>query len=184
MFENNQSSEAALYYLYMMADGEVSCSEEKVFDAICKELSIDNDTKNSIIEKCKDLTNDTSDVFSIIVREKIEEQVGRGWIGSSKASYLARTIWNLVNLGYAGSIFSEEEKRIVNYLKDKWAIDLEVYQEFVDIADTMLALTKQKEWLVSTLPNGSERDEQEKDIDTKIMQLQDDVKLTINELRM
>ena len=33
MYETN---EAALYYLYMMADGEVSDGEKKVFNLICK----------------------------------------------------------------------------------------------------------------------------------------------------
>ena len=33
-----ESVEALLYYLYMMADGEVTYSEEKIFDTICKEF--------------------------------------------------------------------------------------------------------------------------------------------------
>ena len=32
----NYRGQAKLYYLYMMADGEVSYSEEKIFDEICR----------------------------------------------------------------------------------------------------------------------------------------------------
>ena len=54
------------------------------------------------------------------------------------ASDLARIIWNLIKLGYADTVYSEEEKEIVNYLVDKWDISVEVYQEMIDIADTIL----------------------------------------------
>ena len=51
-------------------------------------------------------------------------------------------------------------------------------------ASTILALTKQKEWVVSTYSRGSLRDKKEKDIDSEIEQLLGDVKLTIEELKM
>lgn len=184
MFGTNRNEEAMLYYLYMMADGEVSYSEEKIFDTICNELNIDNDEKNSVIEKCKGLVEGTENVFSIIVREKIDDQVGQGWFGLRNASSIARIVWNLINLGFADSNYSDEEKRIVNYLVDKWSVDSAVYQELVDTADTMLALTKQKEWIALTFPKGSIRDKREKDVDVEVMQLLDDVKLTIEEITM
>lgn len=184
MFGGNRNEEATLYYLYMMADGDVSYSEEKIFDEICKELNIDTDEKNSVIEKCKSLATGKADVFSIMVREKIDEQAGQGWFGLRDASSLARVIWNLVNLGYADSYFSDEEKKIVHYLVDKWSVSSEVYQELVDTADTMLALTKQKEWIASTFSKGSIRDKKEKEVDSEIKQFLEDVKLTIQELTM
>lgn len=184
MFGNNRNEEATLYYLYMMADGEVSYSEEKIFDTICKELNIDNDAKTSVVEKCKGLADATSDVFSLLIGEKIDEQARRGWCGFKDLSSLARIIWNLVNLGYADSFYSTEEKKITEYLVDKWSVNIEVYQEFVDTAETMLALTKQKEWIVSTFSHGNKRDEKEKKIDTEIEKLLADVKLSIEELTM
>lgn len=184
MFGGNRNEEATLYYLYMMADGDISNSEEKIFDEICKELYIHTDEKNSVIEKCKSLVASKTDIFSIIVREKIDEQAGRGLSGLKDASSLARVIWNLVNLGYADSYFSDEEKKIVHYLVDKWSVSLEVYQELVDTADTILALTKQKEWISSTFSKGSIRDKKEKKVDSEIKWLLEDVKLTIQELIM
>lgn len=182
---NNRTEEAMLYYLYMMADGEVAYSEEKVFDSLCNELKMDCDTKNSVIEKCKTLVDGRLSIFNIIIREKLDEQAGKTRYGMEKdESGLARIIWNLVNLGYADSDFSDEEKKIVDYLTDRWSVKPEVYQEFIDTADTILALTEQKEWIVSTFSKSAMRDKREKEVDTEIEYLLNDVKLTIEELTM
>ena len=147
-------------------------------------MNVDADEQNAVIEKCKGLVKGKTDVFSIIIREKIDEQVGQGWFGLWDESSLARIIWNLVDLGYADSVYSDEEKKIVSYLVNKWSVREETYRELIDIADTILALTKQKEWVVSTYSRGSLRDKKEKDIDSEIEQLLGDVKLTIEELKM
>lgn len=176
--------EAELYYLYMMADGGVTCGEEKIFDTICKELRIEDSGKELITERCKKFANDTDDIFSMLVRGKVDEHVGQRYGELKDASSLARIIWNLLNLGYADTFYSDEEKKIVNYLVDKWSVSPEIHQELVDTADTMLALTKQKEWFALTLPEGTVRAGKEKYIDSQIEQLLDDVKLTIEELTM
>ena len=184
MFGINRKEEASLYYLYMMADGNVTEKEKKIFNSICKELDVDKDEKKEVIKKCKGLVNGSDKILSILVNEKLDEQVGHGIFGLQNASSLARIIWNLVNLGYADSFYSEEEKGIVNYLVDKWSVSLDVYQEFVDTADTILALTKQKEWLIVTFQKDQVRDKKERDINSKIKRLLEDVKLTIEEITM
>lgn len=179
MFGSDCKGEAGLYYLYMMADGEVSCSEEKIFDEICKKLNLDTDEKNSVIEECKDFTEKEKKIYKVILREEIDKQAGGRW---KDAPDLARIIWNLINLGYADTVYSEEEKEIVNYLVDKWDVSVEVYQEMIDIADTILALTKHKEWIEKTFSKGSVRDRKEKNIDVEIQKLIDDVELAIKEI--
>ena len=59
-----------------------------------------------------------------------------------------------------------------------------MFQEFIDTADTILALTKQKEWITSNFSKGAERDKREKETDGEIKMLLNDVKLTIQELTM
>lgn len=186
MFGSNSIEEATLYYLYMMADGDISYSEEKMFDSICKDLSVGAEDKKTVIEKCKKFAANESDIFSVMVREKIDEQTGKSWwgFGLRDSSSLARIVWNLVNLGYADSYYSDEEKKIVEYLLDKWSVDQEIYQEMLDTADTMLALTKQKEWASSTLAKGKERDNKNKEIDEELAQLLEDIELSIEELSM
>lgn len=184
MFGRNSKEEAMLYYLYMMADGDVSYNEEKLFDSICNELSLGNESKMDIIEKCKERGKESSDIFSIIIQDKVEEGAGNSWMGLRNSSHLARVIWNLVNLGYADSFYSDEEKKIVKYLVDKWSVKTEILQEFIDIDDTILALTKQKEWILTTFNKGTERDKREKKVDSQIAQMFEDVKITISEITM
>lgn len=183
----SSKEEVMLYYLYMMADGDVPNNEKKIFNTICKDLKIDNDTKKSLIKKCRGLVDGADDILNIIIREKLDEEVGQVGVmffHFRGVSSSARIIWNLLNLGYADSVFSDEEKKIVNYLIDKWSVNPEVYQEFVDTFDTILALEKQKEWIASTFPESSARNKRKRNIDTIIKQLHDDVKLTIDELAM
>lgn len=182
MFWENKDQEVALYYLYMMADGNVSYSEEKIFDQLCGEMEIPGDTKQQIIEKCKQIGN--GDILSVIVNEKIDDGAGKSFFGLHNKSVLARIIWNLINLGYADAVYSNAEKKIVKHLVDKWSIDKEVLQEFIDTADTMLALTKKKEWISTTFNKGIESDKREKKTDSEIKMLLDNVKLTIQELTM
>lgn len=179
-FGGNKKEEASLYYLYMMADGEVSNNESKIFNEICKELDIGNDENELIVEECKKIVDKDSDILSVIVKEEIDEKLAKIWSSSKHA----RIVWNLINLGYADAVYSEEEQKIVKYLIDKWEVDTEIYQEFVDIADTMLTLTKKKEWVLSTFTNGSERDKKLKEIDCAMERLLSDVNLTIEEITM
>ena len=145
MFGKGQMNEAMLYYLYMMSDGEVSYSEEKRFNEICRDLNLNEDDKQAVVEKCEKVVKDSENVLDKLVNEKIDEQVGHDLFGQKDASTLARIVWNLINLGHADTYYSDEEKKIVKHLLEKWEINPEVYQEMVDTADTMLALTKQKE---------------------------------------
>lgn len=184
MFGSNNYKEATLYYLYMMADGDVSYSEEKLFDSICKDLNLEAESKKDVINKCKEITERSTDIFNVMVGEKVDEEAGNGWFGLRDASSLARIIWNLVNLGYADSIYSDKEKKIVKYLVDKWSVSAEVLQEFVDTADTILALSKQKEWIAATYGKGAIRDKKEKEVNAQINEILEDVKLTIEEITM
>lgn len=179
----NRKKEAMLYYLYMMCDGEVSYSEEKVFNKICNDLKIEKKDVEEVITDCRVLAPDPESAFSVIVREKIEENVINQWFGISNKSERARIIWNLLNLGYADTRFSENEKKIVSYLVRKWNIDDNVYQEMVDTSETMLALVKQKEWLLKTFFKDKERDEKEKIIDNEIDKMFTDITITIEELK-
>ncbi|WP_435083000.1 hypothetical protein [Ohessyouella blattaphilus] len=167
----------------MMADGDISFGEEKIFGEICNEMGLQN-LKNEIIEKCKELAHGKKDILNVIVNEKIDDEARRSFFGLQNKSVLVRIIWNLVNLGYADSVFSKEEQKIVSYLVTKWSIEKDVFQEFLDTADTMLALTKQKEWIVLNFSEKEEREKREKDIDEEIKMLLDNVTITIKELKM
>lgn len=185
MFVIRGEKEAKLYYLYMMSDGKISKKEEIIFKSICENLNVGEDEKKLIIEECKEYDKNSVDILDIIIAERIDEEVGRGlFFGLRNKSSLSRIIWNLINLGYADSVYSNNEKKIVKHFVDKWNIENEIFQEFIDIADTMLALSKQKEWISSTLPRNNESEEKERQIDEQIKQLLEDVEIIISELTM
>lgn len=179
-----ERKEAMLYYLYMMSDGEVSSNEKALFNEICKKGKLDDYAKKEVIDRCNEIAKTSKSSLDIIVDEKMDEQVGRWWFGLRSESTRAGIMWNLVNLGYADTYYSEEEKEIVKFLLEKWKIKTEVYQEMIDTADTMLALTKQKEWINSTFPEGSEKSKKKEKIDSEIDKLLSDIMLTIDELTM
>lgn len=180
MFDSRDMEEAALYFLYMMADGEISDGEMKLFDEICKNLDLSEEDKENIADKCRKRVENNPDILKVIQEEKIEDRVGDSFCYGADKRKRGRIIWNLVNLGYADSYYSEEEKKIVKYFVETWSVDRGVHREFVDIADTMLALTKQKAWIVSTFPE-EKRKEKVLKIDHEIEELLDDAKLTIRE---
>lgn len=180
----NKKDEAMLYYLYMMADGEVTDNEEKIFKKICKELSVMAEDKKAVIKKCKELVEREKSAFNAIIVEKIDEKASIDSFFKKDDSRLAHIIWNLVNLGYADSVYSDEEKEIVSHLVDKWSVSLECYQEFVDAAETILALTNQKEWVTYTFSDDDIRVKKEKVIDSEIKKILKDVSLSIEEIIM
>lgn len=198
----SKEDEAKLYYLYMMADGKVSQEEKKIFQRICMEFEIKADDRHAIIKEYEDLMEYEDLVFEaieklvegLVVAKKIEIEIP-AFLGGNKSSTInpqwkayvdvkrsARMIWNLVNIGYADSVYSPAEKKIVNYLVEKLEVKPEVYKEFIDIADTMLALNKQRQWIQMTYTQENVKAKKENQIDQEMKRLADDVELTIQEL--
>ena len=52
LFNQSTDKEAMLYYLFMAADGEISYSEENLFDEICKQIHLSEDVKKEVESKC------------------------------------------------------------------------------------------------------------------------------------
>ena len=180
MEQGNKRGEAMLYYLFMMADGKITSGEEEIFSNICKELFISDEEKAEIIEECVRLSSAETDIFDVIIQEEIDEKAGQGWYGVEKNDTgKARVIWNLLNLGYSDKDYSENEKKIVSYLVEKWSVARSIFMEMKDTADTMLALLRQKEWASKTFADSFEK---EKQLDMDIKELLTDIKLTISEI--
>ena len=198
----SKEDEAKLYYLYMMADGKVSQEEKKIFQRICMGFEIKADDRHAIIKEYEDLMEYEDLVFEaieklgegLVVVKEIEIE-SPAFLGGNMSSTInpqwkayvdvkrsARMIWNLVNIGYADSVYSPAEKKIVNYLVEKLEVKPEVYKEFIDIADTMLALNKQRQWIQMTYTQENVIAKKENQIDQEMKLLADQVELTIQEL--
>ena len=182
MEQNGRIEEAMIYCLYMMADGEITDSEEKLFYKICDELELTTDDKIKVVSSCSEIVDNNDCVMDFVKGNQFEELIE--WkLDTVNASNTARIIWNLVNLGYADKQFSENEKSIVSFLIKRWSLDKEVFREMIYTADTILSLEEQRKWIDNTF-SISVREKKEKTIDVAIKKLFDDMKITIDELTM
>ena len=84
MFGVGQKEEAMLYCLYMMSDGEVSYSEEKLFSEICKELYLSEEDERSALAECKEVLRDPKAALDVIINEKIDEKIGKLYFLANK----------------------------------------------------------------------------------------------------
>ena len=193
MYFNKEETETALYYFFMKADGNISYDEMKMFNELCKTNNINGDTKENILKYCNDFSGTSKDFIGSLILKDKSSSVTRAYLSIASSMFLtnaitksdeAKIIWNLVNLGYSDTVFSDEEKEFINYLITEWKFDKVVYQEMIDTAETLLALTKQKDWLLRTYGRGAFRDKKEKKIDDDMEKLHSDILLSIKEYAM
>ena len=182
----NYKGQAKLYYLYMMADGAVSDGEIKLFDKICKELYLDSDDKKRIMQECNEIGNKEKMNCIDVVERNAEESYMSGVLDIDLNKYAsdgdkAKILWNLVNLGYADSAFTIDEREVIDYLREYWEIPDSLYQEMIDVAETCLALEKHKKW-IEGLPDNDYKLEKKKQVKKDIKQVQETILTTISEI--
>lgn len=179
--------QAKLYYLYMLSDGEALEGEKKLFTTICKGLNIESDEKKRIIKECENTPFDgIFDEIKEIVGDPVKE-INSTFAVSSIMSFLgnsenyATILWNLINLGYADTKYTYEEREIVDFLREHWKVTDDLYQEMIDVAETCLALEEHKKW-VETLVESDYKSEKIKQIKKDIKMALDGIKITLAEL--
>ena len=97
-------------------------------------------------------------------------------------SVKASVLWNLINLGYADTHFTIDERKVVDALREYWEMSKSLYQEMVDVAETILALEKYKTWVESTFTQDDAKSKKITQIKKDIKFVQDSIKTTISEL--
>ncbi len=178
--------QAKLYYLYMMSDGDVSDGETELFDKICAELCLDADDKKSIMQECIEIVKNKN-LTCIEVAEKNAEEayidrildIGLNEYASEQSK--ANILWNLINLGYADSYFTFNEREIVDFLRKYWKIPDSLYHEMLDIAETCLALEKHRLW-IEGLPDTKYRSEKLRQVKDDFKYVQETIFTTISEI--
>lgn len=183
----NRRGEAKLYYLFMMSDGEVSANEKDIFNTICKGLSIDADEKRKIIKECNEISNVKGIRCIDVLKKNVHESelyrfrdIDLDKFGTQENR--AKTLWNLVNLGYSDSHFTLDEREVVNYIKEYWEIPESIYLEMIDVAETCLAIEKQKQWIES-LPDSDSKTERKKQVENDLSFVQESIKNTLSEIK-
>lgn len=182
----NRREQAKLYYLYMMSDGEVSSNEKKLFNTICKELSLDADDKKQVIKECEKAGKEGLMCIEILKKNEKEEYSYtelsidlNGYISEKDKTSI---LWNLVNLGYADSCFTNVEKEVVDYLCKYWEVEKSLHREMIDVAETILALEKKKAWVEEKFSESELKQTKIKQIKKDIKYVQETIKTTISEI--
>lgn len=182
----NYRGQAKLYYLYIMSGGDVSDGEKKLFDKICKELYLDADDQKRIKQECNEICKEEKMTCIEVVEKNAEEPYMYGTLDINLDKYVsdedkARILWNLVNLGYADSHFTIDEREVVDYLREYWEIPDSIYQEMIDVAETCLALEKHKLW-IEELPDTDYKLEKIKQVKKDLKYVQETILTTISEM--
>ena len=182
----NYRGQAKLYYLYMMSDGNISEGEKKLFDKIRKKLNLDADDKKQIRQECNEISKELEMTCIDVVEKNAEESYVYGILNIDLDKYVseedkAKIIWNLVNLGYADSHFTIDEREVVDFLREYWELPESLYQEMIDVAETCLALEKHKAW-IEGLPDNEYKLEKIKQVKKDIKQVQKTILTTISEI--
>ena len=180
-----------IYYLCMMADGEVSANEQEIFTKICKSSNISDTAKVNIISECESkvgvLSDDNSDKIIEIIGEIIYDEFDLFLIENGADDikcYIDKgnqttLLWNLINLSYADSDYSESEQKIINFFAKTFQFSETILLDMQDTAETMLALMKKKEWAKSL--SYEKADCEIKQIEKDMSKLHDNMKLLIQE---
>lgn len=182
----NSRGQAKLYYLYMMADGEVSQNENKIFDKICKELYLDTDDKKQIIKDCKEISNEEDMTCIDVLEKNAEESYIYGMLDIDLDEYVgeedkAKILWNLINLGYADTHYTIDEREVIDFLREYWKVPEVLYKEMIDVAETCLSLESHKQW-AEQLPDSDYKLEKIKQIKKDIKFAQKNIVTTISEI--
>ena len=156
--------------------------------SICESMDTEETATKEIISFCQEVVHSTgSDNSSKVIHEitKLLDDQGSGFflfgsINRDKKTQ-AKVIWTLINLGYSDDRYSEPEQKVISFLVDYWKMDNTVLSDMTDTAETILALTKQKEWIKTTNKPYDIISKFINEIDESINQLFQNIEILISE---
>lgn len=182
-------TQAKLYYLFMMADGEVSAEEKKLFTTICKQLDISAEKKKSIIKECENIKKSSEVTVLDVIKNNtkcafktMDDYLPISRWGNARRKDKASVFWNLINLGYKDGAYSEEEQKIIEFLRTFVNFDKDVILEMAEIARAMVELSKHMEWIGMTIQDENNKKELLKKSKKELKYLQESVNVLISEI--
>ena len=184
-----------IYSLYVLVDGKWSSQTKENLDEIAKKLNIDQKDANEIYGDSRaEVWSSVSDVnlsddFSFEVILKIDDAIRDGafWMNSATdsrdyKSKQADVLLNMIMLGYDDGKYSNPEKKVVEHLSIRWKINPIILAEFVDTAETLMMLERQKEWLKTTRQPYDEISRQLEIVDQNIKEMLKNAQTTVSEV--
>lgn len=190
-----QKRQLTMFYLFANADGKCSREEEKRLGSIAESFEAAQEDIQEIEEEVSRVCKGGSDIPAkiIVALDRYENDSSRSFYKThSRYTMFSEwfmfydsdklfSIWTMISLGYADTEYSENEKRIVKHLVEKWEIDSAIVSVMIDTAETMLALEAKKTWAKSSSMSYDEVNKIIADADADIKRLYHTVEVTISE---
>lgn len=173
-----------LSYLFLTQNGECTDTGLSKFQSLCKAMEVSSVEESKIIRECNEFISACH--FPYSDERFMEEWMQRivGDVGSNKVKQ-AEIIWDLLNLTDTVTEPSRSRHGLtLPGLVDYWKFDLENYAALKDIAETISAITRQKEYLRTVDRPYFQIARRLKELDRKISQLTNDAKLLIREVNI
>ncbi len=149
-FESAELKQMKICFLFMCVDGEISTAETSYIDDIISKEDLSESDIEEFQDFCKEMKPKVPFSKPKKAIDKIDKVLEEYTPDRIDETMKAQTIWTLINLGYADGEYCKAEKKVVKHLVKRWEIDPVLVTEFNDTAETILALTKHKEWLQTT----------------------------------
>lgn len=185
----NETEKAKLYYLFMISDGTISSKELSLYQEICTKMDLPSDFSQKIAYTYDHLTNSNNTNTDEIIKE-IKEIIPDNNFGSylwfsydsfKNKKTQTKLLWNLINLGFSDTYFSDSEKQIIDFLANYWEFNQDILNEMIDVAETMYALEDKKEWIKQTKWTYDQKEASIKKVDKALERLNENVKIIISE---
>jgi len=188
-FESEKVKQLKIYFLFIHADGEASPTEMKLLNEIVEKENLSESDLQAFQAFCGQMMLKPPSGNASTALAEIDRVLGQkhsAWVTLASSidqskTMQAKTIWSLINLGYADSEYSETEKRIVSHLIDRWEMDPILVAELNDTANTILALTLQKEWVKTTSKPYEKTNSMIQELDRNIASMFANVEISIAE---
>jgi hypothetical protein len=141
-------------YLFLVADEKLTSEKLYLFNELRTGNNEVDAKRNSLILECRKITGEDFNKYNGEKRFKmifttiksIEEEVYGSWSDNPIAVQL-ECFWILTNLGCYDSI-SENQKKILAFLAQKWKISNIIQIEMKDTAETLTDIESYRKWLL------------------------------------
>ena len=142
-----------IYYYLIAVDGKVSPKEIEKFEEFGKEMDGSGEFKNKfeIITECQYQINKAFNA-----RENYEViQAGVRDALTKSMDYLLefekkQILWNLLTLAECDGTYSENEKKLIHFIRDKLGIEKTIYMEMENAIKAIISVKREIEWAKTT----------------------------------
>ena len=179
-----------IYYLLMMADGNVQKKEMQKFAAICKSCKISEDDQKAAIVYCEGNVSDDPARHTVNLNTELKKVIDAlqenifikycDFPSDLQPLYLS-ILWNLIDLGYADGTFSRKEQDVVETLAEAWKVSKYSLAELYDIAETVQLLCRKLAFLQQVNLPEADYLEAKKKLDHEITSQYKSIRSILNE---